>query len=76
MSSVNASRFLSVKHIAGRLGVSPATIWRWAREVPDFPKPVRLSAGCTRWREAELVEFEESRMRAGASLRIHPVELT
>jgi prophage regulatory protein len=58
MSNAPNVRFLSVRHVAIRLSVSPATIWRWSRERTDFPKPIRLSNGCTRWREADLAAFE------------------
>jgi prophage regulatory protein len=58
MSDTSGARFLSVRHVSIRLGVSPATIWRWARERDDFPKPIRLSEGCTRWREVDLAQFE------------------
>jgi prophage regulatory protein len=45
---------ISVEQVAERLGVSTATIWRWARGHTDFPRPIRLSPGCTRWQEADL----------------------
>ncbi len=42
---------------AARLcGVSPATWSRWDA-AKRIPAPVRLSAGCVRWRRAELVEW-------------------
>lgn len=53
-----APLFLSVRQVSQRFGVSIATCWRWARERSDFPKPLKLSASCTRWREADLVAFE------------------
>jgi predicted DNA-binding transcriptional regulator AlpA len=53
---------LSVKQVAGVLGVSVATIWRLtAREDAGFPKPVRLR-GCraTRWRAAEIRTWQDA----------------
>jgi len=49
--------YLSDTALAARFGVTRPTIWRWARLGP-FPKPVKLSPGCTRWRVAEVEAFE------------------
>jgi prophage regulatory protein len=43
------------------LGIGTATLWRWIKNRPDFPKPIRLSARCTvipgdqliAWRDAQ-----------------------
>ena len=53
-------RFLSVRHVSIRYGCSVATVWRWTRAGPPFPKPIKLSASCTRWRETDLLAFEAS----------------
>lgn len=55
-----AERHSSVKQIANRYSVHEKTIWRWARN-GQFPKPVRLTAGCVRWRESDLAEWEARR---------------
>jgi predicted DNA-binding transcriptional regulator AlpA len=52
--------FLSVADVARRFSVSVPTIWRWAKTRPEFPKPVPLSPGTTRWRVSDLVAFEQS----------------
>lgn len=39
--------------IARRLDVHPSTVWRWA-EQGRIPKPIKLSAGVTRWRAADV----------------------
>lgn len=54
----NNNLFLSAREVAERYDVSLATIWRWPDSLPNFPKPVRLSPGCTRWRLSELERFE------------------
>lgn len=41
---------------AGKLPVSPATIWRWVRE-GKFPKPFKLGACVTVWDAAEVDAF-------------------
>lgn len=53
-------RHSSVKQNAERYAVHEKTIWRWVRE-GKFPKPVRLSPGCVRWRESDLAEWEATR---------------
>ena len=57
--------FLSDKNVAARLDVSRATIWRWA-QAGDFPKPVKLSVHCTRWRSQDIEKWEESRFGGAA----------
>lgn len=58
-------RYLSDYEVALRFGVSRASIWRWDKNEPDFPKPIKLSPGTTRWQLSQLVIFEEK--RAGRS---------
>jgi len=50
--------YLTDRQIAERYGVSRCTPWRWAKS-GDFPKPVQLSAGCTRWRASDVRAWEE-----------------
>lgn len=42
-------------------GVASSTWWEWARTIPDFPRPIRISARCTRWDEAEITAWLETR---------------
>jgi len=42
-------------------GVASSTWWEWARTIPDFPRPIRISARCTRWDEAEIAAWLETR---------------
>lgn len=56
---------LSDKQIAALYNVHPKTPWRWARE-GTFPKPVKLTSGCTRWRVADLEAWEAARQSEGA----------
>jgi predicted DNA-binding transcriptional regulator AlpA len=70
---LSASRFLSIAEVAQRYGVSHATVWRWAEKGGDFPKPIKLSAGTSRWSEEQLFEFEnrasvrQSRKKPGSA---------
>lgn len=35
------------KQAAELLGIGTATLWRWAKERHDFPRPIKLSPRCT-----------------------------
>lgn len=52
--------YLTAKQLASRLSVSLPTIWRWARET-DFPKPIKLTSNCTRWRLDDIEKWEAER---------------
>lgn len=52
--------FLSDRQVGERYNVHHLTPRRWAREVPTFPQPVKLSPGCTRWRLSDLEAWEKS----------------
>jgi prophage regulatory protein len=47
-----------VKRVARRYDVSPPTIWRWVREDPKFPKPVRIGKRSSRWNRRTLEEYD------------------
>lgn len=51
--------FINVKDVASRYSVSVPTVWRWKRDVPAFPQPIKLSPGVTRWRVEDLEEWEK-----------------
>jgi prophage regulatory protein len=50
--------FLSDRQVAERYSVSRQTPWGWLKKDTDFPKPVSLSPGCTRWRLTDLEAWE------------------
>jgi len=51
--------FLSDKQISTRYNVGRASVWRWAQDKNNtFPKPCRLSPGCTRWKLSSLEKWE------------------
>lgn len=52
----NNHKFLNVHTVSERYQVTVPTIWRWTRN-GNLPKPVRVN-GSTRWRLAELSEWE------------------
>lgn len=47
--------------LAARLSVSRQTIWRLVKSDPTFPKPIRLTPGCTRWLLSEIEAWEASK---------------
>lgn len=59
---------IDVNAVAQRLAVSRASVWRYAAQNPQFPKPLKLSPGCARWRadevEAWLTDREIERANA------------
>ncbi|WP_434614718.1 helix-turn-helix transcriptional regulator [Tabrizicola sp. M-4] len=59
-----AEVFVDVLRLAARYGVHRATLWRWAKTDPTFPKPVSLTPGCTRWRLSEIEAWEASKLQA------------
>lgn len=53
---IRLNELASTKNRAGKLPVSPATVWRWVRE-GQFPKPFKLSNRVTVWNLAEVDAF-------------------
>jgi prophage regulatory protein len=53
--------YLSDKQVADRYSIARQTVWSWLRNDPDFPKPIMLSAGCTRWKLAEIEAWEAAK---------------
>ena len=56
--------YLSDTDLAGRYNVSRNTVWRWHRENPEFPRALRLTPGCTRWKLSEIETWEAGRGEA------------
>lgn len=59
--SSNDERYLSVKEVGARYSISVQTVWRHTKQNPDFPKPVKILNGSTRWRMSDILAFEVSR---------------
>lgn len=57
--------YLSAKQLAERYQVNRTTVWRW-QKYGGFPEPVRFSPQCTRWRLADLEQWESERAERGA----------
>lgn len=65
------AHYLSANQIAARYGIDKATPWRWSAH-GDFPKPVQISSGCTRWILSEVEAWDAARIaRRAATTRAH-----
>ncbi|SHL21954.1 transcriptional regulator, AlpA family [Roseovarius marisflavi] len=53
--------YLSDLQLSARYGVHRTTPWRWYNDDETFPKPVKLSPGCTRWKLSELETWEANK---------------
>lgn len=56
-----AHTYLSDTQVAARYGVHRSTPWRWVRTDLNFPAPVTLTPGCTRWKLADLEVWESTK---------------
>jgi len=67
MAAHIAETYLSDRHLAARYQVHHLTPRRWLKTDDSFPKPVRLTPGCTRWRLSEIEAWEQSKARQSAA---------
>lgn len=51
------SPWMNVREVAAFFSVSVPTIWRWAKDNPEFPKGHELSRGTTRWYREDLERY-------------------
>lgn len=58
------TKLLRLRDVKDRTGVSHSTIYRWM-DAGEFPRPIKLSEACVRWREADLNEWIERRASQG-----------
>lgn len=52
--------YFSDRQLAARYAVHPKTVWSWVRR-GEFPEPMKLTAGCTRWRSTDVEAWESER---------------
>lgn len=50
--------------VPGLLPVTTSTWWAWVK-AGKAPAPIKLSRGCTVWRESDVLEFAESLAKGG-----------
>jgi prophage regulatory protein len=58
--------YLTDVKLAQRYGVHRTTPWRWVKSDPSFPKPIVLTAGCTRWKLSDIEAWEKTKADADA----------
>lgn len=44
-----SAKYMTAKQLAEHIGVDITTIWRWRREVKDFPSIIRLGPNSVRF---------------------------
>jgi prophage regulatory protein len=66
MEALLPETFLTDRQIGARFGVHHLTPRRWVREDPTFPRPVKLSPGCTRWKLSEIEAWESFKAKGKA----------
>lgn len=59
-----ADTYLSDTDLAKRYNIARPTVWRWHREQPNFPRAIRLTPGCTRWKLSEIETWEAAQVEA------------
>jgi predicted DNA-binding transcriptional regulator AlpA len=62
MPSLGTSPLYRDKQAAEFFGVSRETIWRWARTIPEFPKPVKVGPNVTGWPLDSLVAYRDGKL--------------
>ena len=55
---------MRVRAVAAGGGIAPPTVRRWAKNDPEFPKAIKLSAGITGWVDGEVDAYMERRIAA------------
>jgi prophage regulatory protein len=57
---VAGKRTLRIWQVVEKVGLSAPTIWRLCSS-GEFPKPVKISKGCTAWLEHEIDELIDAK---------------
>ena len=63
------SALIAINALAAVMGKGISTAWRDVGNDPDFPRPIRLSAGCTRFRVGDIRKYLDSKADASATLK-------
>lgn len=50
-------QLLDYKGLGRKLSINPMTVYRFLKNDPSFPKPVKLTANSNRWVEAEVDQW-------------------
>lgn len=66
MLEIYLSAYLSDRQLGARFGVHHLTIRRWERTDPTFPRSIKLTPGCCRWRLEDIEAWEASKAKTAA----------
>lgn len=58
------NQLMKVEQVASMLCMSVSHVWAQAKDVADFPKPFKLSAKQTRWKQSAVDAYIEARAKA------------
>lgn len=50
--------YITDRQLATRYNVHHLTPRRWVRDNPEFPRPIKLTPGCSRWKLSEIEAWE------------------
>ncbi|WP_392336897.1 helix-turn-helix transcriptional regulator [Loktanella salsilacus] len=56
--------YVTDRYLAARFNVHHLTPRRWLKTDPTFPKPIRLTPGCTRWKLSDIEAWEMAKANA------------
>lgn len=59
-------QFEKVQSVAKRFDIGVSTVWEWVKQ-GEFPAPVKLSKGCTRWKISELQAYARGEWKKGTT---------
>ena len=57
--SIPSKLLINSNELKEVLGISKSTAYRYMREYPDFPKPIKISQNKTLWNAPKIVEWLE-----------------
>ena len=57
---------ISVKALATVVAKGVSTVWRNCQQDPDFPKPIRLGPGCTRFKVGDIRAYLAAKASASS----------
>ena len=60
-SELLPARAIRVARVCDLTGLSRASVWRFARDDPEFPKPFRISDATTAWHEPDILTWVETK---------------
>jgi prophage regulatory protein len=64
METKMPATYLTDRQIGVRYAVHHLTPRRWLKTDPTFPRPIRLTPGCTRWKLSDIEAWEAAKAHA------------